>query len=115
MASLAFHIEVDWAARHGIRHIVVEEAEHSRKAAEEGGVVDSHIHLGVEVGRSSGVGSSLAGAGTAVVVEVLHILLRGIQIQDRLTFLLDDAIEKKIPQVAGWYRPDAERRFRTLR
>ncbi len=95
-------------------------------------MVDSHIHLGVEVGRSSGVckyvnidngggrasnptGSSLAGAGTAVVVEVLHILLRGIQIQDRLTFLLDDAIEKKIPQVAGWYRPDAERRFRTLR
>jgi hypothetical protein len=69
-------------------------------------VVDSHIHLVLEVGRSSGV---------AVVVEVLHILLRGIQIQDRLTFLLDDAIEKKIPQVAGWYRPDAERRFRTLR
>jgi hypothetical protein len=82
----------------------------SRKVAGEGEVVGSHIHLAVEVGRSSEVckyvnidtgerrasnptGSSLAGVDTAVVVD-LHIL-RGIQIQDSLTFLLADVIEKE--------------------
>jgi galactokinase/mevalonate kinase-like predicted kinase len=107
-------------ARHGIRHIAVEEAERSRKAAEEGEVVDSHIHLVVEVGRNSEAckhvnsdnrrrrasnptGSSLAGASTAVVVVVvvLHIL-RGSQVQDRLTFLLDNAIEKKKMRYRRW-------------
>ncbi len=71
----------------------------------------SHIHpLAVEVGRNSEVckyvnigtrderasnptGSSSAGVGTAVLVE-LHIL-RGMQIQDSPTFLLADVIEKK--------------------
>jgi hypothetical protein len=59
--------------------------------------------------------SSLAGAGTAVVVD-LHIL-HGIQIQDSPTFLLVDVIEKKKQSTAGdcWYRPDAKRRSRTLR
>jgi hypothetical protein len=83
---------------------------HSHKAAEEGGVADSrHIHPVAEVGHnfevckyvnidnraggaSNPTGSSSAGVGTAVVV--LHIL-RGIQIQDSLTFLLDDVIERK--------------------
>jgi len=103
----------------------------SRKAVEEAEVAGSHIHPVAEVGRSSEVckyvnidnraggasnptGSSSAGVGTAVVV--LHIL-RGIQIQDSLTFLVDDVIEKKkaMPYVVAWCRPDAERRFRTLR
>jgi hypothetical protein len=83
---------------------------HNHTAAVVGEVVGSHIHPGVEAGRNSEVckhvnigegdgeasnptGSSLAGVGTAVVVE-LHIL-RGIQIQDSLTFLLADVIEKK--------------------
>jgi hypothetical protein len=66
----------------------------SRTVAAEVEVVHSHIHpLVVEVGRNSEVGSSSAGVGTAVVVE-LHIL-RGIQIQDSPTFLLADVIEKK--------------------
>lgn len=43
--------------------------------------------------------SSLAGAGTAVVVD-LHIL-RGIQIQDSPTFLLVDVIEKTKQSTAG--------------
>jgi hypothetical protein len=91
--------------------------EHNRTAAE-GEVADSHIHLVAEVDRNSEVckcvnvdnregrasnptGSSLAGAGTAVVVVVLHIL-RGIQIRDRLTFLLDDVIEKKKERYRRW-------------
>jgi hypothetical protein len=83
----------------------------TRTVAVEVGVVRSHIHpLVVEAGRNSEVckyvnfgtrdkrasnptGSSSAGVGTAVVVE-LHIL-RGIQIQDSPTFLLADDIEKK--------------------
>lgn len=83
----------------------------TRTVAVEVEVVHSHIHpLVVEVGRNSEAckyvnigtrderasnptGSSSAGAGTAVVVE-LHIL-RGIQIQDSPTFLLADVIEKK--------------------
>jgi hypothetical protein len=83
----------------------------TRTVAVEVEVVHSRIHpLVVEVGRNSEVckyvnidtrderasnptGSSLAGVGTAVVVE-LHIL-RGIQIQDSPTFLLADVIEKK--------------------
>ena len=80
----------------------------SRKAVE-AEVAGSRTHPVAEVGRSSEVckyvnndnraggasnptGSSSAGVGTAVVD--LHIL-RGIQIQDSLTFLLDDVIEKK--------------------
>ena len=81
----------------------------SRKAVE-AEVAGSRTHPVTEVGRSSEVckyvnndnraggasnptGSSSAGVGTAVVVE-LHIL-RGIQIQDSPTFLLADVIEKK--------------------
>lgn len=85
--------------------------ERTRTVAVEVEVVHSHIHpLAVEVGRKSEVckyvnigtrderasnptGSSSAGVGTAVLVE-LHIL-RGVQIQDSPTFLLDDVIEKK--------------------
>jgi hypothetical protein len=82
----------------------------SRKVAGEGEAVGSQIHPVVEVGRSSEVckhisivtaegrasnptGSSLAGVGTAVVVD-LHIL-RGIQIQDSLTFLLADVYREE--------------------
>jgi hypothetical protein len=65
--------------------------EHNRTAAE-GEVADSHIHLVAEVDRNSEV---------AVVVVVLHIL-RGIQIRDRLTFLLDDVIEKKKERYRRW-------------
>jgi len=91
MACLVFHTEVGWAARRYIQHISVKEVVRSRKAVE-AEVAGSRTHPVAEVGRSSEVGSSSAGVGTAVVD--LHIL-RGIQIQDSLTFLLDDVIEKK--------------------
>jgi len=107
MACLVFHTEVGWAARRCIRHIAVEEAVHNRKAAEGAEVAGSrHIHPEAEVGRNF-----------EVAVVVLHIL-RGIQIQDSLTFLLDDGIEKekRTDAVCGCLvRPDAERRFRRVR
>jgi hypothetical protein len=90
MAFLVFHTGVDWAVRRDIRHIAVEEADRSRKVAGEGEAVGSHIHPVVEVGRSSEV---------AVVVD-LHIL-RGIQIQDSLTFLLADVIARGKKDSAG--------------
>ena len=91
--------------------------ERSRTVAAAGAAVGSHIRLVVEevrncevytdvsietkdAGASSPTGSSLAGESTAVVVD-LHILLRGIQIQDSLTFLLADAIARSKKDSAG--------------
>jgi hypothetical protein len=85
--------------------------EHRSKVAGAAEVVGNHNHLVAEVGRNSEVckhvsidtrderasnpteSSSSAGAGTAVVVD-LHIL-RGTQIQDSLTFLLVEVLEKE--------------------
>lgn len=94
MAFRVFHTEAGLVARRCIHRIAVEEAERSRKAVGVGEAVGSHILPVLGVGRNSEVeSSSLAGAGTAVVVD-LHIL-RGIQIQDSPTFLLVDVIEEK--------------------
>lgn len=100
MAFQVFHTEAGLVARRCIHRIAVEEAGRSRKAAGVGEAVGSHILPVLGVGRNSEVeSSSLAGAGTAVVVD-LHIL-RGIQIQDSPTFLLVDVIEKKKQSTAG--------------
>ena len=91
--------------------------ERSHTVAAVGAAVGSHIRLVVEEVRNCGVytdvnirttdagasnptGSSLAGVNTALVVE-LHILLRGIQIQDNLTFLLAGVIERSKKDRAG--------------
>jgi hypothetical protein len=82
MAYRVCRIVVDSAALHCIRHIVVGEVENIRMVAEEEEVAGSRSRLVEGEVRSSVVGSSLAGVGTAVVV--LRIL-RGIQLLDILT------------------------------
>ena len=73
--------------------LVVEEARNCE--------VYSCVNIGTkDAGASNPTGSSLAGVNTAVVVD-LHILLRGIQIQDNQTFLLADVIERSKKDRAG--------------
>lgn len=90
MAYLVCHIEVDSAARHCIRRTVVGVVENSRMAAGEEGVAGSHSRFEEEEDRSSAVGSSLAGIGTAVVVPRI---LRGIQLLGSLTCLCVRVVE----------------------